>query len=346
MVRFYRHIRSVSLLLAVVTCVGCSGDDSESPEGAAAQDSPKVTPKARVKTGLPGKGTFALKKLLISDDCGRVAVGTNDKTQVWGLAGAPKKLAEVEGRLLALSPDGKYLVSAVRGVPHFIDVDSGKELAEVKRYTASEAFFLTPTRVLAFTISYGAKGNSPLKIREYEVTTGELTREHDLPNGPKVKAASHLSGGRLFVGYESEKRVVAWDFERNSAVSEVRPADPELKWVSFDVSPDGKWLLFDKSGPDPILDSSGKPAASVPEKISSASLAFVPDRDAFVAPTTLASKPNNYAWHQLALFDIQAKKITKILTGGADDLTNTKVSADGRTVIASDGTEVLVWGLD
>ncbi|MEO5803383.1 MAG: WD40 repeat domain-containing serine/threonine-protein kinase [Verrucomicrobiota bacterium] len=92
-------------------------------------------------------------KIALNEDGSRLALGSEDKAVVWECE-PPRRLAEIKGRLEALSPDGKLVLISDR----IVAVDSGKELCAIDDKGRSTAVFSPDGQKVAFvTKSRGGK---------------------------------------------------------------------------------------------------------------------------------------------------------------------------------------------
>lgn len=285
--------------------------------------------------------------LLLSQDGSMLAVNGTSKSQVWDIAGEPKKRRDFDGTIHAFSPDGKRLVQSTPKGMSLLDVESGAEIAPIR---LSATWFASNSVLWCFGNSLkDAKGRKRISATSFDAVTGKQIKELEIDDKGDRRWGIDSKGELVFV---SEAREVNfWDSsaEKWTRQLSLKP-DAGAKLLlsistSTTVSSDGKWLLvpagkftFDAAA----FDLATGDGFQIPkQQMGTRTPAFVPNRDILMVNRSEGAKKDT-----LLAYALKAKAVVATFGTVQTFVNALAISVDGSTMVAgsSDG-EVVIWDL-
>jgi len=316
---------------------------------------PRTQFSARVETIYSGGRYTGEKELFLCPDGSRIAIRSNvfpSKTQVWDIAGQPRKLYDFDGYIHALSPDGK---SAIRSGPSSIEIaefESGKKL--VQSPFGGGHFFGPSGQAFAMMTKMDFDGKPrKLMISEFDPATGKNRGNFEALGNDRVEVAGPVKNGNEFFFGTDPNRIQVYDLSARKVVREFTlalDAKKRIDWLYFVVSPDGKWIAVRvRNGTEvtTIFDgTTGAQVVALPPALGIWHANFVSGRDLFLAPSSIARKDKK-SGSDIVAYDIAKKRVVAAFRPDQDSqFAGAAVSADGKVLAAGtkDG-KVILWDL-
>jgi WD40 repeat protein len=358
--------RFLPMSLLLIGLCGCSksGPSPQNPQTTTPVDQPAngaqlnapsteadlshATPIARIKTSLR-----KINRIFLSNDGSRVLVdytlsARDMKCEIWDLKPQPKKVSEIPGEIIALSPDGKKLLlpskDAYQAVD-VLDVESGKKLGKIP--TAGRfQFFIDSDLVLLVwpNNTPESKSKDAIHVAVYNLKTGVQQPEFKIPSEGPVKLTGIINDRKeIAFAWHSKGRMEIWDIATGKIVSErTFPPDSSLtEWSCFDVSNDGKYAFIKRWANEPVkvydFSSGNELAFKMLE-----SYVIVPNGD-LILESAILSK-NSSSWMGWKLKEFTSGKPIAFLP---DSSLINAISANGRIFASThhSTSEVLIWDL-
>lgn len=361
----------IGLVVLAATAGGCWKKSSTGPGAIppekAAESAHVVSPRAQIDTGFPVDTSLRAQvgTLRLSADGRRVAAANQhvhlgtDLVQVWDVAGQPTKVHESEGRLLALSPDGKrYLRSSKTVWAEVVEVDTGKVLGRLEDRpleNPDHIYFTSADVIVGLRQSGGLAKAAPLLARRYAATTGKQIDESVASDDDRVSISCPIERGRrIALAVVMAGKIRVWDLEENAVARDVTlvpPSDADL-WSGFTVSADGTRIAAQRGGGKvEIFDGT---SGALVNKVVGESDTYVQPSDGFLSPdgtryfvrSNISRPDKSMIPVDVVAYDTVAGKFTTAFRGHQKYISMLAASADGKVMATGDEAgKVMIWDL-
>ena len=297
-----------------------------------------------------------IERLFLSADGKRLAISTRRTrngltgSQIWDIAGAPKRFLLSPGSIEAFSADGKWIVRGKGGQQMVADAETGANLADLPS-PGAPVFFRPPGVVISLTGSTDWQKAAPLTVREFDATTGISLGSAVAATDNRVHASLvGKSAQHLVLGIQRANRVRVWDLFARTLVREFplssEPPKGIVTWNGFAASPDGKWLAVRQDvKPLAIHDATtGAVVATLPAGVNAFDSLFLPDRPIYLTPSNIARADTSGTSVEVVVYDVSRKAFVAVLRGHDRPGLKLAVSGDGRTLATGDEEgNILLW---
>jgi WD40 repeat protein len=233
-----------------------------------------------------------------------------------------------EATRVAVSSDGKFLVTAGSGMVRYWEIESGKELAAFGSIARSSFYALSISKDGKHVIA----GGGDRLVRVFEVPSGKQVQEFAQHKGI-ISGAVLLHNGKQAVSAGFDQLIYVWDLETGKVVRTFDAIGECTRGVA--LSPDGKVLaaaqcrVIDGSpGVARLWDiETGKVIRTMEgHTMNTTSVAFAPDGN-----TLLASGYDGV----IRVWDIKTAKELKVFDGSPQGIAQATFTADGRRIVAA-----------
>ncbi|BAY98045.1 protein kinase [Tolypothrix tenuis PCC 7101] len=236
-------------------------------------------------------------------------------------------------RSVAISPDGKTLVSGGYKTIKLWNLETGKEIRTLTGHSGN---------VSSVAISPDGKtlvsGSEDKTIKLWNLETGKeirtLTRDSDL-----VSSVTISPDGKTLVSGSADNNIKLWNLETGEEISTLTGHSDKVSSVA--ISPDGKTLVsgsYDKTIKLWNLETKKEiPTLTKKHSDSVSSVAISPDGK------TLASSADN----TIKLWNLLTGEKIHTFTGHSDLVSSVAISPDGKTLISGSWDKTIkLWNLE
>jgi hypothetical protein len=289
--------------------------------------------------------------LFLSADGKFVAFNNGKATaaQMWDIAGEPKKVSELPGNLLALSPDANRAVLSKKGQSFLVDAKSGADIAQFN--ITGRPWFASNSVLWDFRANYNP---SKEKSKQHEI----ISVSYDAMTGKKDKEFNTLNKGKKppLMSEKGEAHLVSdagvvhvWDPSADKWLREItlKPEAGERVFLEtlYTLSTDGSWLLTNAGVNtfDPVaFDLSTGAGVKIPKQgMFPRTPAFVPKRDIL-----MINKSGGIKKDQLAAYDLKTNAVVATFGTVEPSISSAAISSDGGILVAgSPEGKVFIWDL-